>query len=88
MNRPALNVDMNDDIKHPYCVWQSLPYRVVVVYNNIGSDPNIKVEKLVGKDSMGNERWEIDPVGATVPAALLRDFVLAISDDPKILSNR
>lgn len=88
MNRPALTVDMNDDVKHPYCVWQVMPHRLVIVYNNIGSDPTIHLEKWIGKDCMGNDRWDVDLSCAAVPKSLIRDFVLAFSDDPKILNNK
>lgn len=86
-NKPRVEVDGIKTPKSPALAWENKPYRIVVVYNISGSDPAVILEKMIGKDSLGEEAWLKVDLPKEVPVALLKDLALLASGDDTILRN-
>ncbi len=90
MNNKAkqlLEVEGGAQAKSPALAWEHGNLRIVVVYNTSGSDPVVHLEKLIGKDCLGDECWIKVELPKEVPAIIIRELALHASGDSNILKN-
>lgn len=84
MTRPHIEVDTGKKERDPECIWHEGNHRVVVTFDLNG--PKVHLEKKLGVDLLGHERWELVKVPYDiVPESLMRSFAILASGDEDIL---
>jgi hypothetical protein len=87
MSDPLIRAEGMGKCKAPALAWQKNAYRIVVVYNTAGSAPAVVLEKLVGKDSLGEPCWQKQELPKEFPQVILADLAELASGDKNILKN-
>ena len=85
----SYNYDHNeeDKTKKPVIVWEStitkdssLGYRLVVVYNILGTKPQVILEKSSSFDTLGIRIWAVVPIDI-IPYELWKDLIESYTDE-------
>ena len=85
--KQLLEVEGGSTAKSPALAWECGNLRLVVVYNTSGSDPVVHLEKMHGKDCLGDECWIKVEIPKDFPPIILRELAVHASGDSNILKN-
>lgn len=85
--KQLIEVEGGATAKSPALAWEHSNLRLVVVYNTTGSDPMLYLEKMNGKDSLGDECWTKVELPKDFPMIILKELALHASGDSNILKN-